>query len=96
MVGLLCGWTHPAHIEQTRGGMTYDNGKKFYECIMTHTARRTFATSWYKKDAPLSAIMTVTGHSSEAMLRRYLKLNDQEKGRQAAIELAQRGFKQAK
>lgn len=96
VVGLLCGWTHPAHIEQTRGGMTYDNGKKFYECIMTHTARRTFATSWYKKDVPLSAIMTITGHSSEAMLRRYLKLNDQEKGRQAAIELAQRGFKQAK
>ena len=36
---------------------------------------------------PLSSIMAVTGHSSEAMLRKYLKLNEVEMGVCAARDL---------
>ena len=53
---------------------------------MTHTARRTFATNAYRNKIPLSAIMVLTGHSSEAQLRKYLKLKDEEKAQEAATE----------
>lgn len=96
IVGLLCGWTQPANIQERRGLMQYNSGKAFYQCLMTHTARRTFATSWYKKEAPLSAIMNVTGHSSEQMLRRYLKLDSEDKGKFAALEFVKRGMNQVK
>jgi integrase len=66
--------------------MEYKSKKKFYECIKTHTARRTFATNAYKAGVPLSAIMAVTGHSSEAMLKRYLKLDDKERAILASAE----------
>ena len=54
--------------------------------MVTHTARRTFATNAYKAGVPLSAIMAVTGHSSEEMLRRYLKLGTKERALLAAAE----------
>ena len=63
--------------------------KAFYDCLMTHTARRTFATNAYKHKISLSSIMVITGHSSEKMLRKYLKLDSEERAMLAAAEIAQ-------
>lgn len=79
IVGHLLGWTEDAEVSEHHGMMTVGSGKKFYECIKTHTARRTFATNAYKNGVALSSIMAVTGHSSEAMLRKYLKLDNKER-----------------
>jgi integrase len=79
IVGHLLGWTENAEVSEHHGMMTVGSGKKFYECIKTHTARRTFATNAYKNGVALSSIMAVTGHSSEAMLRKYLKLDNKER-----------------
>ena len=84
IVGHLLGWTENAGVRELHGTMAIDKGKKFYECIKTHTARRTFATNAYKRGVPLSSIMAVTGHSSEAMLRKYLKLDNKERAMIAA------------
>ena len=84
--GLLCGWIYDSGIKEHRGTMTYKTGKRFCDCIMTHTARRTFATNAYRKKISLGAIMKITGHSSEAQLRNYLKLKDKEKAQEAATE----------
>ena len=46
---------------------------------LSHTARRSFATNAYKAGVPLPSIQAITGHSSEAQLRRYLKLDAEEK-----------------
>ena len=86
LVGLLLGWTEPANINEQKGVMSYKTSKKFYECIVTHTARRSFATNAYQAGVPLSAIMAVTGHTTEAMLRKYLKLDSREKALLAAAE----------
>ena len=86
MVGLLLGWTEPAGIHEQKGVMSYKSSKRFYECITTHTARRSFATNAYKAGVPLSAIMAITGHSTELMLRKYLKLDGKEKAIMAAAE----------
>jgi integrase len=85
-VGHLLGWTEKAGITELHGTMAVDKGKKFYECIKTHTARRTFATNAYKNGIALSSIMAITGHSSEAMLRKYLKLDNKERAMLAALD----------
>ena len=86
VVGLLLGWTEPAGLMEHRGLMEYQSKKRFCDAIVTHTARRTFATNAYKNGVPLSAIMAVTGHASEDMLRRYLKLGTKERALLAAAE----------
>jgi integrase len=79
VVGRIMGWTENAGKLEHRGSLEFRSNKKFYECITSHTARRSFATNAYKAGVPLSAIMSVTGHSSEEMLRRYLKLDNKER-----------------
>jgi integrase len=86
VVGLLLGWTEPAGLTERRGLLEYASKKRFCDALATHTARRTFATNAYKAGVPLSAIMAVTGHASEDMLRRYLKLNTKERALLAAAE----------
>ena len=79
VVGLLLGWIEDAGIYEHRGIFKTSSGKRFCDAIVTHTARRSFATNAYMAGVPLSAIMAVTGHSSEDMLKKYLKLDSKEK-----------------
>ena len=88
VVGRLMGWREPAGIKEYHGNTEVQTDKRFYECIKTHTARRTFATNAYKRKISLSAIMIITGHSSEKMLRKYLKLDNEERAMMAAAEFA--------
>lgn len=44
--------------------------------ITTHTARRTGATLMYLAGMDLTDVMTITGHSSLAMLRLYIKADE--------------------
>lgn len=90
VVGLLLGWTEPAGMTEHRGTMRYKSSKRFCDALKTHTARRTFATNAHKAGVSLSSIMAVTGHSSEAMLRKYLKLDNQERAILAATEFERR------
>ena len=89
VIGRLLGWRENGGIKELHGMMEVPTQKKFYECIMTHTARRTFATNAYKRKISLSSIMVITGHSSEKMLRKYLKLDNEERAILAAAEFAQ-------
>ena len=86
VVGRLLGWRENAGITELKGMLQVPTQKKFYECIKTHTARRTFATNAYKRRISLSSIMVITGHSSEAMLKKYLKLDNEERAILAAAE----------
>ena len=88
LVGRFLGWRENAGIKELHGSMEIPTTKAFYECIKTHTARRTFATNAHKRNIPFSAIMTITGHSSEKQLRKYLKLDQEEKAILAAAEFA--------
>ena len=88
VVGRLLGWNEDGGIMELHGDMEVPTQKKFYDCLMTHTARRTFATNAYKRKISLSSIMVITGHGSEAMLRKYLKLDKEEKAIMAAAEFA--------
>lgn len=77
LLGEWLHWTYKADIDESRLGSK--KSSRFCDLLGTHTARRSFATNAYAANVPLSSIMAVTGHSTEQMLRRYLKLEDKEK-----------------
>ena len=49
-----------------------------YKLIHTHTARRTGATLMYLSGMDIYDIMKITGHSSPAMLKKYIKADQLE------------------
>lgn len=88
IIGQILGWNEPVPITITKGTISYDQKVPFYTLLKSHTCRRSFATNAYRAKVPLSAIMAVTGHASEDMLRKYLKLSNKERALFAAEELA--------
>ncbi len=45
-----------------------------YECVSSHTARRSFATNMYLQQFPTIDLMKITGHSSEKTFLKYIKM----------------------
>ena len=88
IIGELLGWTYTVEINESSGLKTKRVTKRFCDCISSHSARRTWATIAYQQGVPLKNIMSVTGHKTEQMLRKYLKLNEEETGIETAKELS--------
>lgn len=70
--------TETVEIEETKGGTPKMVKYKKYELIHTHTARRTGATLMYLSGMDIYDIMKITGHSSPAMLKKYIKADQLE------------------
>lgn len=75
-VGRLAGIDSPVEIVRTNGGISTKESLKKYELICTHTARRTGATLMYLSGMDIYDIMKITGHTSPAILKKYIKAND--------------------
>ena len=58
-------------IEQ-RGSQKQEIRKQKWECLESHTARRTFITRAITKGIPLNVIMGITGHTRIETLSRYM------------------------
>ena len=72
-VAKAAGLTDLVEIETTKGGTPKKELIEKYKLIHTHTARRTGATLMYLAGVDLYDIMKVTGHTSPAMLKKYIK-----------------------
>ncbi len=72
-VAKAAGLTELVEIETTKGGTPKKELVEKYKLIHTHTARRTGATLMYLSGVDLYDIMKVTGHTSPAMLKKYIK-----------------------
>lgn len=59
---------------------------KKYEVISSHTARRTFATTWYRGKMSLASIAMLTGHKNVDQLKAYIGLSDEEHQQAAESE----------
>lgn len=75
--------TIPAFAERVEATRTQGGGRNTrrvakWELLTTHAARRSFATNAYLAGLPLTAIMKMTGHRSEVMLSRYLKVSTEQ------------------
>lgn len=70
--------TDIVEIEETKGGTPKMVKYQKWELIHTHTARRTGTTLMYLSGMDIYDIMKITGHSSPAMLKKYIKADQLE------------------
>jgi integrase len=57
------------------GRLSEEPEKQVYECVSTHTARRSFATNAFIAGAAPYDIMKMTSHKSEKSFMRYIRLS---------------------
>jgi integrase len=55
------------------GRLSTEPTKPLYECISSHTARRSFATNLYLESFPVMDLMRITGHKTEKAFRGYIR-----------------------
>jgi len=48
--------------------------KELWECISSHTARRSFATNYYLEGFPTIYLMKITGHRTEKAFMKYIRV----------------------
>lgn len=82
--GKDAGFADNVEIERTLNAEKQTTVKPFYECVTSHTGRRSFATNGFRRDVPLPLLMAITGHTSEAMFFKYIK-EDPEQGRERML-----------
>ena len=81
VVAREAGIDEPVTVQTTRGGIPVLETKPKSELVHSHTARRTGATLMYLAGMDAFNICSMTGHSSVAMLRRYIKADKFERAR---------------
>ena len=74
----IAGINNNITLSKIRGGKCIVETKPKFNCIMNHTARRTFATLMYLKGIPAISIMAITGHTTEENFMKYIKLDKSE------------------
>ena len=75
------GIDEPVTVRKSRCGVPMEETKPKYELVHSHTARRTGATLMFLAGMNPFNICAMTGHSSIAMLRRYIKADKLERAR---------------
>lgn len=71
-VGEAVGLNEETTLLKNKSGKTVPIKKPKYQWLSTKIARKSFATNTYLANWPTKLIMAITGHRSEAMLRKYI------------------------
>ncbi len=87
-IGELAGIDNKVIIRKTIGGKLTTKQQPKYELIQNHTGRRSFCTNAYLSGLDTLAIMSVSGHRTEKMFMKYIKVTKQ----QYAKRIAQHPF----
>lgn len=74
----IVGLTEKTTITRTSGGKKIRITKPKHDFVSSHTARRSFATNAYKAGLPTLAIMAITGHRTEKVFLKYVKVTKEE------------------
>lgn len=62
----------------TKAGVRREVARAKWQMVTTHTARRSFASNLYRGGVPARTIMAVTGHTTEQVFMRYIRLSNDE------------------
>ena len=62
-----------AKLNET-GRLSTDPTKELWECVSSHTARRSFATNYYLQGFPTIDLMKITGHKTEKSFLKYIRV----------------------
>ena len=71
----VVGITQSVTVTRTCGGKKIKITKQKCEFVCSHTARRSFATNAYKAGVPTLAIMAITGHLTEKVFLKYIRVS---------------------
>jgi integrase len=63
-----------AEMKET-GRLSDNMSLELWECISSHTARRSFATNLYLEGYPVIEIMKITGHRTEKSFLKYIRVS---------------------
>ena len=74
----LAGFTERVEVGRTQGGFRQMRSMPKWELVTTHTARRSFATNAFLAGVPTLSIMKITGHKSEVVFLRYIKISSEQ------------------
>lgn len=74
----IVGLTDSVTLTRTCGGKKIKTTSEKCDVVSSHTARRSFATNAYKAGVPTLAIMAITGHRTEKVFLKYVKVTKEE------------------
>ncbi|WP_343637508.1 phage integrase SAM-like domain-containing protein [Fluviicola sp.] len=74
----IAGLDEPITTTRTIGGKKVRTTKAKCEWVSSHCARRSFATNAYKAGVPTLAIMAITGHTTEKVFLKYVRVTKEE------------------
>jgi integrase len=57
------------------GRLSTDPNLQLWQCISSHTARRSFATNLYLQGFPTIDLMKITGHKTEKAFLKYIRVS---------------------
>lgn len=78
-IGKKAGFDHFVEVTRPEAGGRKVISVPFFQLITTHTARRSFATNMYRVyRLPPVTIMKITGHKSEAVFFKYIRITPEE------------------
>lgn len=77
-IARLAGLREEVPVITTKGGRPVQEVIPKYRLVHSHTARRTGATLMYLSGMDIYDIMKITGHSTPAMLKKYIKADELE------------------
>lgn len=84
----IAGFDQLEPIKKTKGGKRINETKEKHELITSHTARRSFATNFYKMGFPASELMKITGHATERQFLNYINITTRENAKSIAAKMA--------
>jgi integrase len=74
----IVGINESISITRTCGGKKQRITRPKYAFVSSHTARRSFATNAYKSGMPSLSIMAITGHRTEKVFLKYIRVTKEE------------------
>jgi integrase len=60
-----------------KGRLSSDLNLELWECVSSHTGRRSFITNFYYRGVDTTVLRMMSGHASEKSFKRYLKVDKQ-------------------
>ena len=70
-----------------KGRLSTNPKLELWECISSHTARRSFATNYYLQGFPTIDLMKITGHTTEKVFLNYIKITKLDTARRLSIHI---------
>jgi integrase len=73
-----------------KGRLSTEPNKSLFECISSHTARRSFATNYYLQGFPTIDLMKITGHKTEKAFMKYIKVTKLDAAKRLNVHMKKR------